>query len=130
MYRFPEHSNGRLFCHIGSPRSIMIWIRIWLGWLVDFCLSSKLLNRYTSSPFHNTYSATRPLHAALPCASCKTKLRLVVLEADPLTSFISSRSAATTVHGSPCKSVSLTPRTVWPRRTPSARPSWPRTQCV
>ena len=33
------------------------------------------------------------------------------------------------VHASPYRSVSLTPRTFWPRRTPSACRSWPHTQC-
>ena len=32
--------TGRLFCHHGCLGSIVIWIKVWLVWLVDFCLSS------------------------------------------------------------------------------------------
>ena len=38
---FLSTRTGRLFFHNGSPRSIN-WMRVWLGWLVDFCLSSNL----------------------------------------------------------------------------------------
>ena len=37
---FLSTRTGRLFCHNGSPRSLN-WIRVWLGWLVVFCLSSN-----------------------------------------------------------------------------------------
>ena len=37
---FLSTRTGRLFCHNGSPRS-KNWIRVWLGWLVVFCLSSN-----------------------------------------------------------------------------------------
>ena len=37
VYRFPEHS--------GSFRSTN-WIRVWLGWLVDFCLSSNFRTQF------------------------------------------------------------------------------------
>ena len=42
---FLSTRTGRLFCHNGSPRS-KIWFRVWLGWLVVFCLSSNFWTQF------------------------------------------------------------------------------------
>ena len=42
---FLSTRTGRLFCHNGSPLSIN-WIRVWLGWLNDFCLSSNFWSQF------------------------------------------------------------------------------------
>ena len=42
---FLNTRTGRLFCHDRSPCSIN-WIRVWLGWLVVFCLSSNFWTQF------------------------------------------------------------------------------------
>ena len=42
---FLSTRTGRLFCHNKSPCS-MNWIRVWLSWLVVFCLSSNFWRQF------------------------------------------------------------------------------------
>ena len=45
VYRFPDHSNGTfILSQRVSP--FYNWIRVWLGWLVAFCLSSNFWTQF------------------------------------------------------------------------------------
>ena len=46
VYRFLSTRTGRVFCHDGSPRSVMIWIWVWLAWLDVFWLSSNFRTHF------------------------------------------------------------------------------------
>ena len=46
VYRFPQYSNGTFVLSEMALRSIMIWIRVWLGWLVDFSLPSNFSTQF------------------------------------------------------------------------------------
>ena len=46
---FLSTRTGRLFCHNGSLRSIMVWNTVWLGWLGTFCLSSNFWTQFFHS---------------------------------------------------------------------------------
>ena len=46
VYRFLEHSNGTFVLSQRVSPFFMTWIRVWLSWLVDFCLPSNFWTQF------------------------------------------------------------------------------------